>query len=94
MADQLLDIANDGRNDTQVDDDGNEFVNRDVVARSRLRIDTAKWYLCKLAPKRYGDRLSMDHNVNDGVADLLKAVGDDPRNSIRTKWPVDDEKVS
>lgn len=29
------------------------------VQRDRLRIDTAKWYLSKMAPKRYADRLDV-----------------------------------
>ncbi len=31
------------------------------VQRDRLRVDTRKWYVSKLAPKRYGDRLALDH---------------------------------
>jgi len=28
------------------------------VARARLKLDFAKWYLSKLAPKRYGDKIA------------------------------------
>lgn len=31
----------------------------DAVDRSRLAVDTTKWYVSKLAPKRYGDRLDI-----------------------------------
>ena len=33
--------------------------NGDAVQRSRLRIDTRKWYASKLAPKKYGDKLDL-----------------------------------
>jgi hypothetical protein len=66
MADDVLDIADDGSNDTYLDDDGNPRVNNDVVARSRLRVDTRKWYLAKLAPKRYSDRVLNEHSGPDG----------------------------
>ena len=29
------------------------------VARARLKLDYAKWYLAKLAPKRYGEKLDL-----------------------------------
>ncbi len=32
-------------------------LNGEHVQRSRLRVDTRKWILSKLAPKRYGDKL-------------------------------------
>lgn len=38
------------------------------VAAMRLIVDTEKWYLSKIAPKRYGEKLEVDHkggvNVN------------------------------
>ncbi len=40
----------------------------DTVDRSRLRVDTRKWYLSKLAPKRYGEKLTHEHSGIDGGA--------------------------
>ncbi|MFD0848193.1 terminase small subunit-like protein [Sphingosinicella xenopeptidilytica] len=31
----------------------------DTAARDRLRYDARRWYLSKLAPKKYGDKLDM-----------------------------------
>lgn len=62
MAEETLEIADDGSNDTYTDDEGNEAVNHDVIQRSRLRVDTRKWFLSKLAPKRYGDK--QQHEVS------------------------------
>jgi hypothetical protein len=64
MADQLLDIADDSSNDTFQTEDGTERTNQEVIARSRLRVDTRKWYLSKLAPKRYGDKQSVELSGN------------------------------
>lgn len=59
MAHDILDIADDGLNDTYVDDKGNTMTDHDVIARSRLRVDSRKWLLSKLLPKKYGDKLDV-----------------------------------
>ena len=62
IADELFDIADDGQNDwMERHGEGNEgyTVNGEHVSRSRLRVDTRKWYLSKLAPKRYGEKLEV-----------------------------------
>ncbi|WP_186194461.1 terminase small subunit protein [Burkholderia gladioli] len=60
MADEILEIADDGRNDwMEVQSrDGEHIgwkVNGEAVQRSRLRIDARKWLLSKLLPKKYGN---------------------------------------
>jgi hypothetical protein len=64
MADETLEIADDGSNDTYTDENGNDRVNTEVVARSRLRVDTRKWLLSKIMPKVYGDKLDIEHGGN------------------------------
>lgn len=60
MADELLDIADDGTNDWQerYAQDGGviEVPNHEHIQRSRVRIDTRKFILAKAMPKRYGKR--------------------------------------
>lgn len=63
-ADEIISIADDGLNDTYLDDEGNARTNADVVARSKLRVDARKWYASKLAPKKYGERQQVDLNAN------------------------------
>lgn len=58
MFEEMLEIADDGRNDTYQTDDG-ERTNQDVIARSRLRVDARKWALSKMLPKKYGDKVSL-----------------------------------
>lgn len=70
MAEELLEVADDGTNDftERLNRDGSSYValDKEHVARSRLRCDTRKWYLSKLAPRRYGDRIQTDVTSSDG----------------------------
>lgn len=34
--------------------------------RDRLRVDTRKWLLAKLMPKKYGERATLEHTGRDG----------------------------
>lgn len=58
MAEEIIDIA-----DTRTD-------GHDDVGHRRLQIDARKWILCKLAPRRYGDRTAADLNVTSGDAQI------------------------
>jgi hypothetical protein len=68
MADEALEIADDGKNDTYKTEDGAEATNHDVIARSRLRVDTRKWLLSKALPKVFGDKIVQEHVGKDGGA--------------------------
>jgi len=68
IAEELFDIADDGSNDwmEKLDKEGNAVgyqVNGEHVQRSKLRIDTRKWYLSKIMPKKYGDRIQHEQNI-------------------------------
>jgi hypothetical protein len=65
-ADEIIQISDDGSNDTYKDDEGHESTNHDVIARSRLRVDTRKWLMARMAPKKYGDKITQEHTGNDG----------------------------
>lgn len=65
MFEEMIDIADDGRNDYLVNDDGDERLNTEHVQRSRLRLDTRKWMLSKMLPKKYGDKLTDETIGND-----------------------------
>jgi hypothetical protein len=67
MAEELLEIADDGKNDSYKDDDGIERTNHDVVARSRLRVDARKWLMSKMAPKKYGDKITQEVTGANGA---------------------------
>jgi hypothetical protein len=66
VADECRAIVDDASNDFMerlTRDGGVEYVpNQENIARSRLRFDERRWYLSKLAPKRYGDRTAHEHS--------------------------------
>jgi len=71
MADDILDISDtyikakktktykvDGKDVTEV-------MTGDAVERARLRVESRKWYLSKMAPKRYGNERVIKHQQLD-----------------------------
>lgn len=59
LAGEALDIADDGSLDTIETKDGNLIMDKEWVARSKLRVDTRLKLLAKWDPKRYGERLAL-----------------------------------
>ena len=55
---QILEIADDQELDVY-EKDGVELTNHNVIQRSRLRVDSRKWMLAKMNPKKYGDKIDM-----------------------------------
>lgn len=72
-ADEILEIADDGTNDwiEKEGKNGNIYkaLNAEHVQRSRLRVDSRKWLMSKLLPKKYGDKQQMEHSgeIRGGV---------------------------
>ena len=64
-AEEIIEISDDGSRDTYTDEKGKEVIDREVIARSQLRIDARKWYASRLAPKKYGDKLSAMQDGGD-----------------------------
>lgn len=54
-ADQVIQISDDGTNDTYRANDGSLKVQHDHIQRSRLRVDTRKWLMARMNPKKYGE---------------------------------------
>jgi hypothetical protein len=73
-AEEIIEISDDGTRDTYLDEKGREVVNRDVIARAQLRIDARKWYAARLAPKKYGDKLPVTHEVGDAKKTIVHSV--------------------
>lgn len=65
LAEECLDISDDSSNDTNIDRHGNETLNGEWVARSRLRVDTRKWMASKLLPKQYGDSKYLEEKIEE-----------------------------
>lgn len=68
MIEDIVDISDDGTNDYMTITKGDHSYNvedREVTNRSRLRVDTRKWIVSKLKPKKYGDKVDI---TSDGKA--------------------------
>lgn len=64
MADEILDIADDAKNDWMERNAANGEnigwqVNGEHVQRSRLRIESRKWLASKLKPKKYSEKVQV-----------------------------------
>jgi len=85
LADEILEICDDGSNDwmRRENKDGSEYwqFNGEHVQRSRLRVDSRKWLMSKLAPKRYGEKQQLEHSGPDG-------------GPIHTNATIDPDKLS
>ncbi len=69
----ILIIADNQEADVYEDEDGKEFTNHNVIQRARLRVDSRKWMLSKLEPKKYGDKLETD-NKHKGDITITRRV--------------------
>jgi len=61
-AEEILEISDETRGDVEIVDGKIKHV-PDNVQRSRLRVDTRKWLMAKLLPKKYGDKLELSGSV-------------------------------
>jgi hypothetical protein len=69
MAEEILEIADDNSGDAITDPEtGAERMDAEFVARSRIRIDTSKWLMARMAPKKYGDKVTQEHSGPNGAA--------------------------
>lgn len=76
-AEEILDIADDGLNDTYVDHKtGETRTDMDVIARSKLRIDARKWLMSKMNSKDFGDKITQETTLT------VKGDSDDPLSAI------------
>lgn len=68
----------------KIDADGNEEVTTgDMIEHRRLRVDTRKWYLSKLAPKRYGETRPEPAVASSNFQVLVLSAGQDVPAALR-----------
>lgn len=83
MADELLEIADDGTNDwieRQVGEDETITIpDHEHIQRSRLRVDTRKWLMAKMMPKKYGERTTL---------------AGDPDNPVHVATTIEDKRAA
>lgn len=92
LVEEMLDIADDGTNDwMEVHDKDGEAagykINGEAVQRSRLRVETRKWIAAKLKPKKYSEKVDVNHGVQpeNPLASLMQQLAG------KTLKPVADE---
>lgn len=71
LADDILPIADDSRNDWlkkwgEEDENAGWVQNAEAMRRAQIRIDARKWLAGKMAPKKYGDATMLKHADADG----------------------------
>lgn len=84
-ADEIVEISDDGTNDWQERHLGEDRVetvpDTEHIQRSKLRVDSRKWLLSKLASHTYGDKAQVEHTGKDGK-DLLPVETDTARLAV------------
>jgi predicted HTH domain antitoxin len=66
IAERIIRNSHNRANDFYTDSEGNVKPNPVAVQRDRLMLDADKWLLSKIAPKKYGDKLTLDGEVKTG----------------------------
>ena len=77
--DEIFEIADDTSADwkpvTNKDGDTVDWKpNNEAIQRSRVRIDTRKWYAGQMVPRIYGKRLDVSHDVTGDLKELLESA--------------------
>jgi len=65
MAEEILAISDEASGDTIVTETGAK-PDSEWIQRSKLRVDTRKWLMSKMAPKKYGDKVEQFISGPDG----------------------------
>lgn len=82
LAEETLQIADDGSNDwmeRHAKDSVGYELNGEHVQRSKLRVDTRKWLLSKLAPKKYGDKLELAGDKDNPLTVVVQRLTDEAK---------------
>lgn len=74
MFDEMLDIADDSRNDW-MQKRGQIVPDNEAIQRSRLRIDARRWMAGKLRPKKYGDMVGREPIPEGGKESVIRVEG-------------------
>jgi hypothetical protein len=64
MENDLLEIADDTARDYREGKNGQEIPNKEVVLRSKIRIESRQWLMSRRDPTQWGDKSSVDVSAN------------------------------
>ncbi len=86
-AEEILEIAWDSSKDTiPATKTKPARCDNEWVQRSRLKVDTLKFLMAKLHPKRYGDRLPETVESRNHEAALLELEANEPPKRMEIRW--------
>lgn len=94
LAEEALQIADDGRSDTYLDAEGNERTDTEVIQRSKLRVDTRKWLASKMAPKKYGDKVAIGGADDLGPVQTAAKEMTDAERAVRLARAINDNPAA
>ena len=69
-AHEIIEIADDSSGDYVITEDGRPVIDHEAINRARLKVDSRKWLLSKILPKRFGDRVVADVTVRRDMREL------------------------
>lgn len=69
FAEEILDISDQY-------DNLSDKLDVEHIQRAKLRIDTRKWLMSKMAPKRYGDKVETVHSGGIEVSQITRRIVD------------------
>lgn len=71
LYEELFEIADDGTNDfMEKEGSGQEVVNHENINRSRLRVDTRKWVMERMAPKKYSGKIQEEVKADTPIGNI------------------------
>jgi hypothetical protein len=83
LLDELISIADTPKigEKRKIDADGSvEITEGDMTEHRRLQVDARKWAIAKMAPKKYGDKLDLNHSGEVRIAKVeMKFVRPEPK---------------
>jgi len=97
IADEMIEISDDGSKDRKTVTSAKnglpiEVTDHENVQRSKLRLFARQWYLSKIFPRLYGDRIEVEHK---GSVDLVARLAEGRQRALGIEAPqlrvVDDE---
>lgn len=96
MADEIVEISDETEVEATYKDEGVTLdLSSTGVMRNRLRVDTRKWLLSKMLPKKFGDKLTTELTGPDGgpvVVENVVVPNHDPIAASQTYMNVMDPK--
>ena len=79
FADEILGISDERNADAWVSDTGETKIDGMAIQRSKLMVDTRKWLMSKMNPKKYGDKVditSKGGKINSDIYQVREVIVD------------------